>query len=195
MEHGVMEHGVMFRCLTPWESAVLQRRRYRWVSRWGHLFLLLVTIALPSRAADNDAVLVQLHERLINAKKSGDARPVIIVGELSRLGPVSHGICKEAALQDVEFTVSSRLLGSDSRSVLRTGYENCTGQPLPSPPFTLHAKVIVYCGYAGAPICLDPVEFREDRLAQVNRWIAEFRRHQASLNSRSSNHFRRRTTD
>jgi hypothetical protein len=151
----------------------------------GHLFLLLVTIALPSQAADNNAVLVQLHERLISAGKSGDARPVIIVGELSRLGPVFHGICKEAVLQDVEFTVSSRLLGSDSGPVLHTGYVNCSRGPLPSPPFTLHAKVIVYCGYAGAPICLDPVEFTEDRLAKVKRWIAEFRRHQASLNLRS----------
>src|SRR6185437_12463701 len=64
------------------------------------------------------------------------------------------------------------LFGQFSEKVLHTGFLNCTRRGLPSPPFTMRGTVIVYCEQLHFPGCLTPVEFSEERLKEVEGWIA-----------------------
>jgi hypothetical protein len=130
------------------------------------LLLLLGTVA-SSQVAGSGAALAQIHKRLTRSH----GNPIVFIGYVSRLGPVYQEACKEAVNQEVDFTISRLLLGNYSDSVLHTGYINCTRRPLPSPPFTLHATVIVYCEPTTSMACLTPVEFSQERLNQIESWI------------------------
>jgi len=137
------------------------------------LILLLWTPALSSQAAHDDSVLDKIHKRLSSSETLTYHNPIVFVGEISQLGPVYQGVCKEAVNQDVEFTISRLLFGDYPDSLVRTGYVNCTWKPLPSPPFALHARVIVYGEQFHHSVqCLDPVEFTDERLKKIESWIA-----------------------
>jgi len=138
---------------------------------------LLWTAALSAQALQPDAVLTEMHKRLASSEKRTYHNPVVFIGEITKLGAVFQGVCKSGVNQEVEFTISRVLWGDHSEPVLRTGYINCTRQPLPSPPFTLHAKVIVYCEQARSAKCLAPVAFTDDRLHTVESWIAAIPHH------------------
>jgi len=131
------------------------------------------TSALSSEAADDASVLDKIHKRLTSPEKLTYHNPIVFVGEISKMGPVYQGICKQAVNQDVEFTVSRLLFGNYHDSLVHTGYTNCTTRPLPSPPFTLHIRVIVYCErFQHSVHCLDPIEFSDEHLKNVESWIA-----------------------
>ncbi len=139
------------------------------------LFLLCAVAggaqAPQQQAPSDDDVLAQMQKRLATGEKLTYHKPMVFVGEISNLGPVFHGVCKEAVSQAVDFTISSLLWGDHPDSVVHTGYINCTWQPLPSPPFTLHAKVIVYCEQIHTVQCLNPVAFTDERVSRVESWI------------------------
>ena len=106
--------------------------------------------------------------------------PVLFAGPISQLGPVPHVfVCKEAVNQTVEFSVSELLVGKTTDSVVETSCVNCSNQSLPSPPFTLHAKVIVYCSETAQKRnrCLVPVPSTAERLRKLRLWIAEQESH------------------
>ncbi|HEY6370600.1 MAG TPA: hypothetical protein VIX37_08470, partial [Candidatus Sulfotelmatobacter sp.] len=128
--------------------------------------------ALPAQVEHSSAVLGKIHQRLTNVEKLSYHRPIVFVGDISSLGAVPRGVCKSAVSQSVDFSVSRLLFGKFSETVVHTGYINCTMSPLPSPPFTLHARVIVYCEQFHSLICLTPVEFSEERQKTVEAWIA-----------------------
>lgn len=120
----------------------------------------------------NNIVLEKIHERLTNTEKLTYHKPIVFVGEITALGPVFQGPCKSAVNESVDFTISRVLFGKFSDTVVHAGYINCTMQPLPSPPFTLHASVIVYCEQLPFMTCLTPVPFTEQRQRTVEAWIA-----------------------
>ncbi len=137
------------------------------------LILLLWTPALSSQPVHDDSALDKIHKRLTSTEKLSYHKPMVFVGEISELGLVPQGICKSAIAQEVAFTVSRLLFGDYPDSVLRTGYGNCSWKPLPSPPFTIHARVIVYCEQFHHRVgCLYPVEFSEERSKKIESWIA-----------------------
>ena len=137
------------------------------------LILLLWTSALSSQAERDDSVLDKRHKRLASSESLTYHNPIVFVGEISQLGPVYQSVCKEAVNQEVEFTISLLLFGDHPDSLVRTGYVNCTWKPLPSPSFTLHAPVIVYCEQFDHSVqCLDPVGFSDERLKKIESWIA-----------------------
>ena len=141
-------------------------------TKFALLILMLWSLALSSQVR-NDFVLAEIHKRLTSSKRLTYHEPFVFIGEISRLGLVYQGVCKEAVDQQVDFTISRLLFGTHENSLVPTGYINCTKQPLPSPPFTLHAKVIVYCEQSHHyPICLTPVEYTDERLKKVESWIA-----------------------
>jgi hypothetical protein len=97
----------------------------------------------------------------------------VFVGEITRLGPVFQGVCKEGVGEDVDVSVGRLLFGDFDALVVHTSYINCSRVSLPSPPFTLHAQLIVYCEeYPAHIICLNPVPYSERTLQQVQAWIA-----------------------
>ncbi len=102
------------------------------------------------------------------------ANPLLFVGEITALGPVFQGVCKVAVNQTVDFAVSELLLGDLPGNTFRYGYINCTRQPLPSPPFTLHSQVILFCHYRNR--CEQPLPATPERLASVRAWVDEARR-------------------
>jgi hypothetical protein len=147
--------------------------RYRLVRYFALcLYCMLPYQSLRAQMEDNEATLEKIHHRLTNAEKLKYHKPLVFLGEINAFGPVFQGVCKSAVNQSVEFTISRVLFGQFSQKVMRTGFINCTRQPLPSPPFTLHATVIVYCERLNFGGCLTPVEFSEERQKQVEGWIA-----------------------
>lgn len=133
---------------------------------------VLCSVASHAQVDHSDAVFEKIHQGLRNAEKLGYHRPIVFVGEITALGPVFQGVCKSAVNESVDFSVSRLLFGKFSGTVIQAGYVNCTMQPLPSPPFTLHASVIVYCEQFHSLSCLTPVPFTEDRERTVEAWIA-----------------------
>src|ERR1700730_6521325 len=137
------------------------------------LILLLWTSALSSQAERDDSVLDKRHKRLASSESLTYHNPIVFVGEISQLGPVYQSVCKEAVNQEVEFTISLLLFGDHPDSLVRTGYVNCTWKPLPSPSFTLHAPVIVYCEQFDHSVqCLDPVGVSDERWKKIEPWTA-----------------------
>jgi hypothetical protein len=138
------------------------------------LFALILFLAVPGLIAQDESVLSNIHKRLSTPgyESRHDHDRMLFVGEVIALGPVFQGVCKSAVAQSVDFSVSEILLGDPPEPTVHAAYTNCTRVPLPSPPFTLHAKVIVYCFHNVGFKCLAPVTFTDDRLKKVRSWIA-----------------------
>ncbi len=143
------------------------------------LLIALISVpAVPTLIAQDKSVLSNMHKRLNTPgyESRHDHNRVIFVGEIITLGPVFHGVCKQAVNQNIDFSVSEILMGDPTEPTVHTGYANCTGESLPSPPYTLHTKVIVYCFQDMSDKhfkCLAPITFDSDRLKRVKSWIAE----------------------
>jgi hypothetical protein len=124
--------------------------------------------------SQSDSDFEGIHAEVSGASGHAHYDSVLFVGEISKFGPVPHVlVCKQAVSQTVEFSVSELLRGSPRNANVETSYVNCENQPLPSPPFTLHAKVIVYCYGAHADRwqrCVTPVPATEERLREARRW-------------------------
>jgi hypothetical protein len=139
------------------------------------LLTLLLLLTVLRLGAQDETVLSDIRKRLrtpgIDARHDHDR--FLFVGEILALGPVFQGVCKSGVVQSVDYGVGDILLGDPPDSVVHTGYINCTRQPLPSPPYTLRAKVIVYCFHNMRSLhCLVPVAFNESRLKKIKSWIA-----------------------
>jgi len=139
------------------------------------LFTLTCTLGVPRVIAQDDSS--DIHKRLSTPGYDSrhDYNRMVFVGEIIALGVVFQGVCKQPVNQNIDFRVSEILLGDPPEPRVRAGYINCTGEPLPSPPFTLHGKVIVYCFQSAGFKCLAPVAFTEERLKAVKSWIAKSR--------------------
>jgi len=124
---------------------------------------------------EGERTFAQLYKYLTRDLRSRYfANPLLFVGEITALGPVFHGVCKEAVNETVDFAVSELLLGDLNDDTFHYGYPNCTWQPLPSPPFTLRSQVILFCHHHN--LCEQPVPATPERLAKVREWMAEARR-------------------
>jgi hypothetical protein len=136
------------------------------------LVCFLCVAVLHAQVEQNDAALEKIHKRLTSVEKLSYHKPIAFIGDISSLGAVFQGVCKSGVNQSVDFTISRLLFGKFSETVVRTGYINCTRGPLPSPPFTVGARVIVYCEQFHSLNCQTPVEFTEVRQRTVEGWIA-----------------------
>lgn len=134
---------------------------------------LLFLFAAPGLAAQEESALSDIHKHLKTPEYRHDHQRMLFVGEIVELGPVFQGVCKGAVDQAVDFSVSEVLLGDPPEPTVHAGYINCTRKPLPSPPFTLHAKVIVYCFHNMGFKCLAPVPFTDERLKTLNSWVSK----------------------
>jgi hypothetical protein len=124
---------------------------------------------------DGEQVFGQIHEYLKGDIKARTfSSPLLFVGEITGLGPVFDGVCKSAVGQTVDFAVRELLLGDLSGDTFHSSYANCTRQPLPSPPFTLHAQVILYCH--PDKVCFHPVPATAERVNMIREWMGEARR-------------------
>jgi hypothetical protein len=143
------------------------------------LLALISFLAVPRVIAQDESVLSDIHKRLMTPgyEARHDHDRILFVGEITALGAVNpYAVCKAAILQSVDYTILDALLGDPPEPIVHTGYVNCTRESLPSPPYTLHARVLVYCFHnmSGKMFkCLTPVAFTDDRLKKVKSWIAE----------------------
>ncbi len=133
---------------------------------------LFYSAALHAQVAQKRTDFEKIHKALTSTEKLRYHKPMVFVGEITALGSVYQGPCKEAVNESVDFAISRLLFGKFSGTALHTGYINCTTRPLPSPPFTLQAPVIVYCEQRAALTCLNPVPLTEKRQRAVEAWIA-----------------------
>lgn len=99
------------------------------------------------------------------------ARPLLFIGQITALGPVFQGVCKSAVNQTVDFAISEVLLGDLSEDTFHYGYPNCSWQNSPSPPFTLHKPVILFCHHH--TYCFEPLPVTPERLASIRDWLAD----------------------
>jgi hypothetical protein len=140
---------------------------------------ILCALAVPRGIAQDEVVLADIHKRLMipGYEARHDHDRILFIGEITALGSVYPNVpCKSAILQSVDYSISETLLGDPPEPTIHTGYVNCTGEALPSPPYTLHSKVIVYCFHnmSGKFFkCLAPVVFTDERLRKVKSWITE----------------------
>jgi len=124
---------------------------------------------------DSERVFGQIHQYLKgDIRARGSTGPLLFVGEIVAMGPVFPGVCKQPVSQSVDFNVTELLLGDLSDNEFHNAYPNCTRQPLPSPPFSLLAQVILYCHHHH--FCFQPVPATPERVKTVRAWIAEARR-------------------
>jgi hypothetical protein len=143
------------------------------------LFALISILAVPRVIAQDESVLSDIHKRLMTPgyEARHDHERIVFVGEITALGAVNpNAVCKAAIFQSVDYSILDALLGVTAEPIVHTGYVNCTREPLPSPPYTLHARVIVYCFHnaSGKMLkCLAPVAYTDDRLKKVKSWIGE----------------------
>jgi hypothetical protein len=143
------------------------------------LLALISFLVVPTLIAQDDTVLADIYRRLMTPgyEARHDHDRILFIGGITALGGVNpHVPCKSAILQSVDYAISEALLGEPPEPTVHTGYVNCTGESLPSPPYTLHAKVIVYCFHnmSGKFFkCLAPVAFTDERLKKVKSWITE----------------------
>jgi hypothetical protein len=124
---------------------------------------------------DPDKILARAHQRLLKLERFISPKPFIFVGEIIQLGPHCQGmcICKGAISQTVDFNIDRLLLGERQEMLVHTSYVNCSSSPLPSPPFTLHEKLIIYCEQQPRFVrCFDPVKLTDERLKAVRTWIS-----------------------
>lgn len=131
--------------------------------------------AAPPGRGQDQSILADIHKRLqtpgIEARHDHDR--MLFVGEIVGFGPVYQGVCKTGVSETVDFRVTSVLLGKPPQPVVHAQYINCSRMPLPSPPFTLHGTVIVYCFHnMGAFKCLEPVRSTEHRIESAKSWVA-----------------------
>ena len=151
------------------------------------IIALIYTLAVPGGIAQDEAVLADIHRRLRTPgyEARHDHDRVLFIGEITALGSINpHVPCKSAILQSVDYAISETLLGDPPEPTVHTGYVNCTGESLPSPPYTLQARVIAYCFHnmSGKFFkCLAPVAFTDERLKKVKSWITESQRSQSRL--------------
>jgi hypothetical protein len=99
------------------------------------------------------------------------ARPLLFIGQFTALGPVFQGVCKSAVNRTVDFAISEVLLGDLSEDTFHYGYPNCSWQNSPSPPFTLHKPVILFCH--PHTYCFEPPPVTPERLASIRDWLAD----------------------
>jgi hypothetical protein len=124
---------------------------------------------------DSERVFEQIHEYLQGDIKSrSSSGPLLFIGEIVALGPVFHGVCKEAVNQTVDFAVNELLQGDLSGNTFQYAYPNCTRHPLPTPPFSQLAHVILYCHHHH--LCFQPVPATPERVEAIHAWIEEARR-------------------
>jgi hypothetical protein len=124
---------------------------------------------------DSERVFQQIHEYLKGDIKSRTfSSPLLFMGQIVALGPVFYGVCKEAVNQTVDFAVTELLLGELSSDTFQYAYPNCTRHPLPSPPFSQLAQVILYCHHRH--LCFQPVPATPERVEAIHAWIEEARR-------------------
>jgi hypothetical protein len=143
------------------------------------LIALICCLAAPRVGAQDESVLSDIHKRLTipGYEARHDHNRILFVGEITALGGVNrYAVCKAAILESVDYAIADTLLGDPPEQTVQTGYVNCTGEALPSPPYTLHAKLIVYCFHNMRSKnfkCLPPVAFTDARVTKVKSWIAK----------------------
>ena len=134
--------------------------------------LMLARAAQTQTAADDEHVLGVIHTRLMEPNRITYNHPIIFVARIARLGPVFQGVCKTGVGEDVDFSVAHLLMGDFGGTTVHASYINCTQGPLPSPPFTLSARVIAYCEEPHqTQLCLNPVPYTLEREQLIQSWI------------------------
>jgi hypothetical protein len=139
------------------------------------LSLLLGAFAVHAQTAADDAhVLSVIHRKLANPYRVKYNSPIIFVRTIAALGPIYQGVCKEGINENVDFTVEMFLWGDPHRTTIQTSYINCTGVPLPSPPFSAGSRLIVYCERPqdAAFQCLNPVPYSDATAKEIYQWTA-----------------------
>ena len=147
-----------------------------------HIIAVILTLFLRCHSAsaqfgvpsDSDAAMKNIRKLLLSRSERTYNQHLLFVGVVETLGPVYEGVCKQAVDEHVSFRIKNVISGKHQGSQVNTGYINCTGRPLPAPPFTLHGRVIVYCEQMQSHSlkCLTPVEFSDQHLAAVRSWMA-----------------------
>lgn len=141
-------------------------------------FFLFCHLALAQfgQVTDSNTAMTNIRKHLFRLSERTYNEPLIFVGVIDALGPVcSMCVCKGAISQYVDFRIESVVWGryQGQGSQLHTGYINCTLQPLPAPPFTLHGRVMVYCEQVPHLKCISPVVFSQRRSATVQGWLTD----------------------
>ena len=136
--------------------------------------LLIVFSNVSSAQTESDGkVLGTIHDRLLDKGRIASDQPFIFVGNIARLGPPFEGPCNKGLGDVVDYSVSHLVWGKFTDPTAHAVYITCGHAALPAPPFTMGAKMIVYCEHPqGALTCLDPIPYSDDTLQRTQQWTA-----------------------
>ena len=130
--------------------------------------------------ADSTQSLAAVHKRLQDHRGLAQHHALVFAGEITRMQAIPRPRCSAGVEHRVTYRISEILwLESDSPDApgytVHKGFIDCTEKPLPSPPFAVGTKVLVYCETERDFACLAPVEFTRQHEMKVRTWLDEVR--------------------
>lgn len=142
----------------------------------GFAFGLLSIAGASFLHADTAQSLAAISKRLQDRRGVAQHRSLIFEGEIVRLQAIRRSICRAGVEHRVTYRISE-ILWQEPDSPETPGYTvskgfiDCAEKPLPSPPFVVGTKVIVYCETRRSFSCLPPVELTGKNREKVRSWL------------------------
>jgi len=146
----------------------------------GLAFGLLSIAGASFLHADSTQSLAAISKRLQDHRGVAQHRALIFEGEIVRLQAIRRPTCRAGVEHRVTYRIS-QILWQEPDSPETPGYTvskgfiDCGEKPLPSPPFVVGTKVIVYCETTRSFSCLPPVELTGKNREKVRSWLEELR--------------------
>jgi hypothetical protein len=144
---------------------------------------LLLGLALgtpPLLSAQSAAPLEEIHSLLKNHRKLAQEHGSILVAEITKMEAIRRSACKSGIEHRVTYRVVENLrVEPDSPIepgyVITEGFVDCGKKQLPSPPFAVGVKVLLYCGRLERYNCLPPTSNKTDNSERLDAWLDALR--------------------
>jgi hypothetical protein len=146
----------------------------------GCSLLLLSLLAPLFLRADPTESLDAIYRRLQDHRGLAQHHAVVFEGEITGLQAIPRPSCKAGVEHRVTYRISEILwLEPDKPEApgytVSKGFIDCREQLLPSSPFVVGAKVLVYCETRRDFACLPPVELTNQNRMRLRSWLDQLR--------------------
>ena len=143
--------------------------------------LLGLTLGVPPLlSAQSGAPLEEIHSQIENHRKLAQKHGSILVAEIAKTEAIRRSACKSGIEHRVTYRVVENLwVEPDSPIepgyVITEGFVDCREKQLPSPPFAVGVKVLLYCGRLDRYNCLPPALNSTDNSERLHTWLDALR--------------------
>jgi len=144
----------------------------------GLALVLLSSVGSSLLRADSAESLAAISKRLEDHRGLAQHRALIFEGEIAQLERIRRPTCRAGVEHRVTYRIL-KILWQEPDSpetpgyTVSKGFVDCTEKPLPSPPFVVGTRVVVYCETRRSFACLPPVELTSKNREKVRSWLDE----------------------